>query len=559
MEDRTLRKETGLRLFLVVLGMANLAPLSGVAAMKNPVCSDSLRKERAAILEKFGKLQNYKTYTPEKARVLQARVEKYLLAIGNVLENFNLDDFFREELRKIPHVRDLPKTEQARLIEALRPSFEQRRLPTLATLESRLRSVGLANLPAKKIRETMDDSFQIWKTKIVFDESGKSTYNRLAKAFTENQDLGEFSIDLGLLGKNEWDAFFEAEKGKGIFNPSMPGAMRDIFTSTEAHEAVHMIVETLAAKGHDSPYSVWVKMDPKYKPNGAIGARQKRALAAAVDPLSDGDYYRTELYLDELPAHIIQSAFLNVELSKNLRTRFQSEIESVTRPNIREELEEVYGEYLRLNPVDWRGYSGETKKIFTHFLETKASDQRTKVSKLLTEMTEYLNWVDLINDGGSSAVYEARKMIDDAISRAEASGLKSIHPKPGDPIQIKPDVFLGKKGYLIEVHIPIEVLQKEKNFVKIPEGAVVKFRFTSDGALTQSITPGKLKKLIARTDWVAELSEKARKEVEAYSEFLDSNGALKDYTFEDVFRIKRIHTRLRQLTRETQEQIRASR
>lgn len=546
------------RNILVAVGLSGIVFSLDAPAATDPNCLDLLKRDRVRILEKFGKLQNYKTYTPQKAAKLQAEVEKYLIAIGSVLENFNVDLFLEDQLLKIPAVQSLSKKEKAVLADALKPAFEGRRLPSYPNFVNDLRDVGLGHLPVRKIRDAMDRSFKAWRTKLVFDETGTSTYNRLAKAFADKMNLGEFSMQIGLLGKNEWEAFFEAEKGAGLFNPSMPGMMSDFFGSVEAHESVHMVVETLASQGHDSPYAVWLKVDKKFKRNGAIGPRQKRALVEAIDPLSDGDYYRMEMYLDEHPAHVIQAAYLNVQLSKALRKRYQDVIDSVGSSEIKGELGDVYADYLRDGKIEWNGYAELTRRTFEKFLATDATDGRTNISKLVTEMTEYMNWIDLLNDGGSSAVREARIILDEAMDAARKEGRKGIHPKRDALITIKPDVFLGIHGYRVEVRVPVDVLRADGTFVRTANGASVNFRFTNDGALTKSITPGKLDKLVGRMDWIAELAAKTKRHVEDYAEFLDERDELKTYTFADVFKIKTIHTRVRQGTRETLERIRAS-
>jgi len=544
-------------LIALVLSFSFLAGPNAQAA-RDPNCVDQLTKERKAILDRFGKLRNYKTYTDAKARALQDRIEKYLISIGDVLKNFKVETFLREALAKLPAVKALSKADREALEAILAPAFESRRLPSMKNLRRSLVDHGLGDLPYRKIRDTMDRSFRIWRTKLVFEETGRTVYNQLAKAFVEKGGLGEFSMQVGLLGKNEWEAFFESEKGKGIFNPSMPGMMSDLFTSTEAHEAVHMTVESLAAEGHDSPYAVWVKIDKGYKKTGAIGDRQMKALQEATDPLSDGDYYRNELYLDEFPAHVIQSAYLNVELSKALHARFRETIDSVRSLAVKDELEDAFAEYLREGKVDWTDYSDQTMRVFEGFLKHRASDGRTKIAKLLGEMTEYLNWIDLIQNNGSTAVYRARQILDEEVAKAKAAGRKGIPPRADGPIQIKADTFLGVKGYKIEVRIPVDVLQADGTFRTVPGAASVNFRFTKDGDLTKTITADKIAKLVKRTDWVAELAEKSKAEVEAYAKFLDENGYLQDYTFADVFALKHIHTRLRKLTRETMERIRAS-
>jgi hypothetical protein len=183
-------------------------------AARNLNCLDQLKKERKAILDRFGKLQNYKTYTDAKARELQDRIEKYLVALGDVLKNFKVDVFLREELAKIPAVKSLSKADRTALEEVLAPSFASRRLPSNANFRKALAAAGLGELPSRKIRDTMDRSFKIWRTKLVFDETGQTVYNQLARAFVGKNGLGEFSMQVGLLGKNEWEAFFEAEKGK---------------------------------------------------------------------------------------------------------------------------------------------------------------------------------------------------------------------------------------------------------------------------------------------------------------------------------------------------------
>lgn len=544
---------------LLCAGIAGLLFADGAVAGRDPNCLDKLKKERGRILDRFGKLQNYKTYTPAKAAKLQAEVEKYLISIGDVLKNFNVEIFFEEQLEKIPRVNALSKGRRKALVEVLRPSFESRTLPSYENLARNLKDAGLGDLPVWKIRDTMDRSFRAWRTKIVFDETGGSVYNSLAKAYVEKMGIGEFSMNLRLLGKNEWEAFFEAEKGPGIFNPSMPGMMADFFTSTEAHESVHMVVESLAAQGHDSPYAVWVKLDKRFRATGAIGDRQKAALAAASDPLSDGDYYRTELYLDEFPAHVIQGAYLNVSLSKALRKRFQEVVDGARTDAAKEELERAFAEHLRSGSVKWSGYSSETKSAFEGFLAEKASDGRTQVAKLLGEMNEYANWVDLIQDGGASSVFEARKIVDDAVLASQRDGNRNLRSKAGDLVTIHPDVFLGVPGYRIEVRVPVSTLQSDGTYRIAPNAASVNFRFIRDGKVSKTITPEKLEKLRARMDWVAELAAASKKETDRYARYLDENGELKDYTFADVFRLKFIHTRLRQLTRETLERIRASR
>jgi hypothetical protein len=541
--------------FALAIGLG--CPL-GAQAKLNANCLEKFRKERASILDHFGKLQNYKTYTEKKMLVLKARVEKYLVSIGDVLKNFDVDIFMRDELSKLSGVKDLSKTQRAALEDILAPAFKSRRLPAYAALEADLKNAGFGHLPVRKIRDAMDRSFRIWRTKIVFDETGSSVFNALAKSYVEKMGIHEFSMDLGLLGKNEWEAFFEAEKGPATFNPSMPGLMADLFTSTEAHESVHMVVETLAGQGHESPYAVWVKIDKKYKRTGAIGSRQKSALQAAADPLSDGDYYRNELYLDEFPAHVIQSAYLNVQLSKALRARLQETIDTVRRNVIKDELDDAFAEYLRAGKIDWSGYAEETKTVFDKFLAESANDGRTQVSKLLAEMTEYLNWVDLIQNSGSTAVAEARTILDEAIAAAKKAGQTGIHPKAGDLISIKPDNFIGIPGFKVEVRIPIDVIGEDKLYKRTPDAATVSFRLTNEGDLSKSITSAKLDKLISRTDWVADLAAKSKAITDRYAQYLDENGNLKDYTFADVFRLKQMHTELRKLTRETLERIRAN-
>ena len=72
------------------------------SARVDPNCLDQLKKDRVRILEKFGKLQNYKTYTPAKAAKLQAEVEAYLIKIGTVLENFNVEILWKNSSKKFP-------------------------------------------------------------------------------------------------------------------------------------------------------------------------------------------------------------------------------------------------------------------------------------------------------------------------------------------------------------------------------------------------------------------------------------------------------------------------
>jgi hypothetical protein len=526
-------------------------------AKVNKNCFDCLRKERAAILDHFGKLQNMNTYTEKHMLVLKARVEKYLIAIGDVLKNYDVDLFVREELAKIPSVKNLKEDHAAKLEETLAPWFKSKKVPTYEALDAALTKAGLAEVSARKIRMAMDKSFKIWNTKIVFDESGTSVFNALAKSYVQKMGMGEFSMDLGLLGKNEWEAFFDGENGAGIFNPSMPGLMADLFTSTEAHESVHMVVETLAAKGHESPYSVWIKVLDQFKSTGAIGERQKRALKNAEKALEDGDYYRTELYLDEFPAHVIQSAFLNVQLSKAMQVRLKEVVSGVRALAVKDELGDAYAEMLRSGKVEWKEYSDQTKRVFETWLKEPADDGRTKIAGLVTEMNQYMNWVDLIQDNGSTAVAEARKILDDAMMASKAAGLKGLKPTKKDLFAIKSDNFLGVPGYRVEVRIPIDVLGKDGNYVRTAEGATVNFRFMKEGDLTSSITPEKLALLVGRTDWVAELAAESRSITQRYAEFIDENGDLKNYTFADLFKIKQIHTDLRKLNHKTLERIRA--
>jgi hypothetical protein len=532
------------------VGAALLFSAPAPAARFNQTCLDLLKKDRAAILQKFGKLQDSpRTYTPERARTIQAKVETYLTSIGDVLKNFNIDVFFRDELSQLPEVIALSETERGALESVLAKSFTARRLPAYRALENDLAAVHLGNLPIAKIRESMDRSFRIWRTKVIFDETGPSVYNQLAKTYVKRLGMSEYSMDIGALGKNGWEAFFDADTGHGVFNPSMPGLMADIFTSTEAHESIHMIVQSLAAEGHDSPYAVWMGINPKYKNTGAIGIRQRVALAKATDPLGDGDYYRNQMFLDEFPAHVIQSAYLNVDLSKAIRKRFQIAVDAVRKPTIKDELEDAYAEYLRSSgDVSWENYSDEAKRAFETFLGAKANDGRTSVAKILTEMTKYINWIDLVEDSGSAGVAEARKIVESAV----AAG------KPGNLISIKPDKILGRAGYMIEVKIPIDVLQTDGTYLRQARGATIAFRFTNQGPLTESVTIDQLRKVLARADWVDEIATRAKREIQAYAEFLDENGELVEYSFADAFRLKFIHTRLRQLTRETLERIRST-
>ncbi len=542
---------------IVGLVAAALLAASPSARAADPHCIEHLRKERVRLLEEFGKLQNYKTFTEAKARKLQNEVEQYLIAIGDLLKNFNLDIFFDEQLSKLPRVADLSASRQAALADVLRPAFESRRMPSYRNLAGDLRKARFNEVPVREVRDLMDKSFKIWRTKLIFEEGGTTVWNQLAKAFVEKQDIGEFSMSVGLLGKNEWEAFFESEKGKGIFNGDVPGMLKDMLTDTSVHEAVHMVVETLASKGHESPYAFWMKVDHAYKKTGAVGPRQKKALAEAVDPLSDGDYYRNELYLDEIPAHGIQSSFKNVELSRALQDRFDEVLKGARANETKNDLKYAYADYLRDGKVDWTEYSDLSRRKFEEFLASPAKDERTHLSKILSEMAEYANWIDLLNDSGMSAAYEARKIIDEEVALAKKNGIAGL--PASERIAIKPDVFLGQPGYRIEVRIPVEVMDKDKNFhLSKGAGATVNFRFTNMGKAGKSITPEQLRKLVDQTDWIAEMTERNRKALEDYAEFLDSNGALVDYTIEGAFKMKRVHTRLRQIARDTARRIRAS-
>jgi hypothetical protein len=538
-------------LVLVTAGPALAAPAI------SPTCLRSLQRSRS-ILSRLERNSGHAKFTPAKARELQDRIESYLVSIGTQLKNFDVDTFAKGELRGIPAVAALPPADLERLEETLRPHFEARRLPSAAALRKELREAGLGSLPSSRILESMDASFRKWRTKLVFDEmDGAANWNRLAKAFVQKLGIAEVSMEVGLLMKNYWEAFFESEKGKGIFNLSLPGLLSDRFTKVDSHEAVHMVVQSLASQGHESPYQVWIKLEKRYRKTGAIGSRQKENLLKAVDALDDGDFYRTELYADEIPAHIMEIALLNVQLSKELGARFAAWADTVaTSPALRDELDDVYAEFLRDadGAIDWEGRSPKARSLFESFLERKASDRRSRLSRIVTDMTDLMNSVDMVEDPVSTAIHEARKVIE---AEAARSGGNEIRPRRGGPIAIRKDVFLGEEGFFVEVKIPIDVLSSGE-YRRVDQGAWVRFRFTNQGGATPVIDREKLRKLVSQTRWTASLARRIDRDLDRYVGMF-GEGQPEKYSFREVFGLKRVSTKLRDVTRETTREIRDGR
>ncbi len=530
----------------------------------DPVCAATLEIESGKILSQFRNLQDRTTYTPARARVLQAKVEAYLQKLGTQLKNFNVERFVEDGLDSLKIIDALPAFERAKLTEVLRPAFESRRVPTLKALRSSLRNAGLADLPAAKIRMIVDLSFRTWRTKLIFDTMGETVYNHLAKSFAEKLKIGEFSMDVGLLGKNEWEAFLESEKGPAIFNPSMEGLLKDKFLAIEAHESVHMIVQTLAAQGRPSPYHVWVKLDPRFKKFGAIGRRQRDNLYQfRDDPLSAGDFYRAgDLYVDEIPAHIVEAAYLDARINKVLQREFSEFLASSVRgEKLRSEVEDLYSEYRRMgaNAVEWDEYSSAARKALDQFLDQDPSDLgRTGIGVMTRGLGDYMNWIDILNDNIQTAVSDARKVVTRLVEEAKLARRKGLHPVEGGPISIRDDVFLGKKGYLIEVKIPIDVLRSDGTWRRQEMGGSVRFRFTQQGATSRSITPRKLEQLFAQIDWTLELNRAVSREVNLYAKML-KEGRLKSPTVRDVLLLKRNQTDLREIVRKVMGEIREGR
>ncbi len=533
-----------------------------------PKCPDLFAKDGKKILADFGDLQNPKKYTPERAKALQDRLEKYLESIGDHFKNYKIEPFINDELNSIPSIDTFVKAKNGnkkKLIEALRPYFESRNLPSYNQLQNHLKSEGLGRLPARRIREVMDLSFRKWKTKLIFDEMGEATFNRLAKAYVDRMKIGEFSMEVGLLGKNGWEAFFESEKGAGIFNPSVEGVLKDRFSEIEAHESIHMIVQTFASRGRESPYQTWIKMEEAFAKTGAIGEEQKKLLLKfRDDALNGGDYYRRELYADEIPAHIVEASFLNVHMSKILRKEFEEFLDTSAKSKvIREELDDLYAEYLRTDvaKIEWNDYSKKTQKLFNEFLEMTPSDLgRTGIGVKMRGLGDYMDWINILNNGVETAVKDARTIIDAEIAKAKALGLKGVPLTKDGPIKLTADNFLGKKGYLIEVRIPIDVLQKgggKDGVWKREFGASVKLRFTSQGDPTKNIPPQKLKRLISQTDWTLRLNAEVNKSLSEYSQMV-KDGKLEKFTVKDILKLKSLMTDLREVERRTLGEIRGN-
>lgn len=537
---------------------------SAVKPPIDPACAAILDVESGEILSQFRNLQDRTTYTPARARELHARVEDYLQKLGTQLKNFNVERFVEDGLDSLRIVDDLSEFDRAKLTEVLRPAFASRRVPSLKALRASLREAGLAELPAAKIRKIVDLSFRTWRTKLIFDTLGETVYNQLAKSFAERLRIGEFSMDVGTLGKNEWEAFLESEKGPAIFNPSMEGLLKDKFLAIEAHESVHMIVQTLAAQGRPSPYHVWIKLDPRYKKFGAIGKRQRDNLYQfREDPLSAGDFYRAgDLYVDEIPAHIVEAAYLDARINKVLQREFSEFLDtSVRGEKLRDEVEDLYSEYRRLgaDSIEWDEYSAAARKALDRFLDKDPSDLgRTGIGVMTRGLGDYMNWVDILNDNIQTAVADARKVVTDLVEEARIARRKGLHPTEGGPISIRDDVFLGKKGYLIEVKIPVDVLKSDGTWRRQEMGGSVKFRFTQQGATTQSITPQKLERLFAQMDWTLELNRAVAHEVSQYAKMV-KDGRLRSPTVRDILLLKRKQSDLREIVRKVMGEIREGR
>ena len=493
---------------------------------------------RDKLIEEYHLLQA--SYTPEKAKKFKDKLERYFKAAGTLLENFNLEDFVHDRLMKISQMKAIPSNSMNRLKLTLQKYFVSKRLPSLKVFKAQFSVEELKSLPVIPIYLSLEDAFKVWDAKIVFDEHGTAAFNRLTENLKTKEGLAEVSLNLDLMLKNEWLAFFEGEKGAGQFNPSVEAALNDRFGPIEDHESTHMVLQILASQGKLSPMHVKMTLDKKFLKTGAVGEIQKQHLGQAIAVGSTEDFYRSEFYLEELATHIVEGAMPSGAVSKLLNQALKKYLEEAgASDGVREEVWSLYAEYLRSEGGIFKAsgtVSPHAFALFDRFLTFRPGDLgRTGITVKVKEQLELFRSLQTLTDEAVEGLLRAQSVIQSTL-------------ESGGKLKANRELFLGKKGYIVPVRIPVDVYQ-EAGVWKTVEGMTVSFRFTQTGPFSDHLGPVKEGWLNEQIEWGLRFARKIQSTQANYARWVEQ-GSRVQFSVKEILSLQEDQMRLREEVRE---------